>query len=92
MDNQIFKLGEKIKPELPISEIQMFIENNYKIKIKNLQEMKSFDDRNYLVTTDCNFADSKIVLSDENNFFTIKVTNTLDSSVLGLIGLYFLKN
>ena len=86
MNGSILKLNQKIKPELTLVDVQKLIENNYGLKVNHLQEMKSFDDRNYLVTAESISSHSDDAFKSEQSMFTFKVTNTLDTSISGLIG------
>ena len=69
--------GQKIKPSFDDKDAMAFVQDKYSLRVKTVKEMNSYDDRNFLIIT------------DDDARFTLKVSNSLDSSVPNLIGMLF---
>jgi len=66
--------GQKIKPPFEEKDAVVFVRTNYQLNVKQVKTMNSYDDKNFLIFTDM---DAR---------FTLKVSNSLDSSVPNLVG------
>lgn len=51
-EDVILKSGEKIKPEVTVEEAVKFAERLYGIVAKDITELVSYDDRNFLIHSD----------------------------------------
>lgn len=78
MAEGILKPGKRIKPFLELDAAKKLVEKLYDVKIKKISELDSYDDRNYKVET-------VVAYKEFGNQFVFKITNTLDSSIPGLI-------
>lgn len=50
--SEILKPGQKIRPELTLQEVERLAERLYGIIVKEICELKSYDDRNFLIQVD----------------------------------------
>lgn len=74
-ENKLLEPGQKVKPNIESNEVIRVAQDKFQIKVKTISELDSYDDRNYLITT------------NNDKKFVFKISNFLDSSSPGLIGM-----
>lgn len=50
--SEILKPGQKIRPEITLEEVERLVKRLYGIIVSEICELKSYDDRNYLIQVD----------------------------------------
>ncbi|XP_055387318.1 hydroxylysine kinase [Condylostylus longicornis] len=83
-DSKLLKPGSKIKPEVNKTDIENLSERLYGITPKNIKELKSYDDRNFLIDVDASIK-NPILTNTWSHGYVLKVLNSLDSEKVQFI-------
>ena len=88
--NNLLEPGARIKPEVDIKLAHQIAQKFYNLEVLDVTELNSYDDRNFLIKARVGHNDFQFRSQPDkpNNvhLFTLKVTNSLDSSCGDLIG------
>ena len=70
--------GLDIKPKVTLTQAARLVERLYGIKVKEIKELNSYDDRNYLITLEEVYEASHLE-HDLQKRYVFKVLNSMDS-------------